>query len=139
MQQNESVGSVLDYFQLESLEFFQQNRRQFGGLQAVTYKLGQNRAAAEYDSLLRAVGNSTRAFTTNRPHLTCTFYDSAGQPGNVTCRAGATDICARPGTVGCTLHFKDVKVAKRLPNGEGVQLAIVYRTDRWGSEVMTSL
>lgn len=70
MQQNDSVASLIETFQLDVRSFIQQNQRQFGGLQAVTFKLGESQDAAELERILRVVGSVTRPLTADPPYFT---------------------------------------------------------------------
>lgn len=115
---NESVSTIVEWFDLDYRLFIQRNRKQFGNLQDVTYRLGQTKKARQLQNILDVVSNVTADLTTEKPYFTCTFYDKGGAASNVTCLSGNTQKCAQNGTVNCALRYKDVNVSLELAAGE---------------------
>lgn len=119
-QADENVSSIVETFNVDYRDFIHRNRRQFGSLQDVTYRLGQNKKATELQRILEVVSSVTKDLTPERPYFTCTFYDKNGVASNRTCYIGATQACAENGTVSCALRYKDVNVTQVLPPRECV-------------------
>jgi hypothetical protein len=117
VQKGETVAAIVESLDLNYTQFIQSNRRQFGELQDVSYKMAQSKTAAELQTILNVVGRITKPYTDAKPYFNCTFYDKDAKASTVVCHAGATELCARNGTVGCTLRYKDVNVTETLPAG----------------------
>jgi hypothetical protein len=117
-QREETVASIVESLDLDYREFIHDNFQQFGKLQNVSYKMAQTKKAAELATILKVVGSITQPYTPVKPYFDCTFYDKDAKESRVTCYADATEPCAQNGTVGCTLHYKDVNVTESLPAGK---------------------
>jgi hypothetical protein len=117
VQKGETVASIAESLDLNYTQFIQDNRRQFGELQDVSYKMAQSKTAAELQTILNVVSRITKPYTDAKPYFNCTFYDKDNKPSIVVCDASATAECAKNGTVGCTLRYKDVNVTETLPAG----------------------
>eukprot|EP00882_Tetradesmus_deserticola_P025183 GHRQ01027646.1.p1 GENE.GHRQ01027646.1~~GHRQ01027646.1.p1 ORF type:complete len:451 (+),score=70.12 GHRQ01027646.1:210-1562(+) len=126
VQRKETVASIVESLGLDYVDFIQRNRRQFGRLQNVSYKLAQTKTAVELQKILTVVSTVTQPLTADKPYFVCAFYDAKAVASNVTCFAEATDACARTGTVGCTLHYKDVNVREELPAGVCLALHMLH-------------
>ncbi|WIA32991.1 hypothetical protein OEZ86_006150 [Tetradesmus obliquus] len=131
---NESVSTIVEWFDLDYRLFIQRNRKQFGNLQDVTYRLGQTKKARQLQNILDVVSNVTADLTTEKPYFTCTFYDKGGAASSVTCLSGNTQKCAQNGTVNCALRYKDVNVSLELAAGTIVQVC----SDRFEGGVPSS-
>jgi hypothetical protein len=64
----------------------------------------------------------TTRYTTARAYFQCTQYDAAGTAAPVKCSTGNVKQCAQNGTVGCTLHYRDINVTSTLRPGKTVRL-----------------
>jgi hypothetical protein len=64
----------------------------------------------------------TSRYTNTRAYIQCTNYDEAGTGTPVKCSAGNIKQCAEIGTVGCTLHYRDVNVTTALKIGKTLRL-----------------
>lgn len=118
----ESVSNIVEWFDVDYRDFIQHNRKQFGDLQDVMYRLGQTKKARQLQRILEVVSSVTKDLTQDQPYFTCTFYDKSGAASNVTCYSGNTQKCAENGTVSCALHYKDVNVTRVLRAGGCVRV-----------------
>jgi hypothetical protein len=78
--------------------------------------------------VLKTTDAVTTRHTNTRAYFQCTEYDAAGTATLVMCSAG-NKLCAKNGTVGCALHYRDVNVTSTLRPGQTVRLCNTVWTE----------